>query len=186
MYFLFFGGGFQWRNQSAAQSAVWAHRFWGQDVWGAASVGGELHNTSRWLTCSLYYNIYSMQKRCFWFIFLCVLTQKKKKEHNWRPCTTCGLSGLTYWISANTGDMAAVVQSCGGCRQPFRSTPRRSAVWCCWLTTGSIRTVASREVRGHVFNFLLDEYSFWFWINDIIRQLLISLISQLVCCVVEW
>lgn len=68
--------------------------------------------------------------------------------HNWRRCTTYGWSGRTYWTSVSTGGTAAVGRSWGGYRRRFRSTPRHSVAWCCWSTTGSTPTVASREVRG--------------------------------------
>lgn len=54
------------------------------------------------------------------------------------------------WTSASTGGMAAVEKSCGGCRRPSLSTRPLSAGWCCWSTTGSTPTVASRKVRCHL------------------------------------
>lgn len=164
---------FQWGDKDAAQPDVRACRFRGQDVWGAASVGGELHHSPRcwlqtlssWLTlwwlqrcatgcgfilCNT--NVMSDRFICFVCFCLCVkmLHFFKIQEHNWRRCTTCGWSGQMCWISVNTGTTAAVEQSCGGCRRRSRCTPPRSVVWCCWLTTGWTPTVASREVRGHV------------------------------------
>ena len=68
------------------------------------------------------------------------------QEHSWRRCTTCGLSEQTCSISVNTDDTAAVERSYGAYKRPFHCTRPHSAGWCCWSTTGSTPTAASREV----------------------------------------
>ena len=82
------------------------------------------------------------------YIYICCV-----QGPSWRRCTTCGWSGPTCWTSVNTVSTAAGGQSWGVCRRPCRSTPPPSVGWCCWWTTGSTPTAASREVRGTYFIF---------------------------------
>lgn len=94
--------------------------------------------------------IQSLQWKLLFFFFSFLLKPSIfDQEHSWRQCTTCDSSGQTCWTSASTGGTVVVEQSWGVCRRPFHSTHPPSVVWCCWSTTESTPTAASREVRRH-------------------------------------
>ena len=65
-----------------------------------------------------FFNVFVSVCTCYFF----------DQELNWRPCTTCGWSEQTCWISVSTVATAAAGQSCGGSRRPSLCTPPRSVV----------------------------------------------------------
>lgn len=105
-----------------------------------------MYRTSAKISCSDTKS--SVKVAVFFFSFL-LKPSIFDQEHNWRQCTTCDSSGQTCWTSASTGGTVVVEQSWGVCRRPFHSTHPPSVVWCCWSTTESTPTAASREVRRH-------------------------------------